>query len=287
MDLSYVVNGNDTPSTSDASIKIVSSAAVEQGQAISATVMPWWPGVALVAIAGFTFSVAWSVRPPEEAIATTLLVVTVFLASCSAWFDYRHHRIPNTLTISALLVAFLLHGATGLITSIDVASDVSVQTRQPASTLSPPSTLSKAFPQQPSLVEPLPLGLSLVGAALGFGLMLFVFLAGGCGGGDVKIAAAYGALVGWETMVELLIFGHLLAVGAVIASGIWKFGPLHLPGIAASSIAPLLRRVSAATAEKMKAWAEEYAPQAFRSQHIPMAGFFALGWVLAVALRQL
>ncbi len=56
---------------------------------------------------------------------------------------------------------------------------------------------------------------SLAGLAVGFGLMFVAWLAGGIGGGDVKLMAAVGALGGWRFALAAMFYGF--AVAALMA----------------------------------------------------------------------
>lgn len=58
---------------------------------------------------------------------------------------------------------------------------------------------------------------SLAGALLGFSFFLLLYLAGGMGAGDVKLAAAVGALVGAQSFVWVFIVTGLLGgIAAVV-----------------------------------------------------------------------
>ena len=61
------------------------------------------------------------------------------------------------------------------------------------------------------------LGAALIGGLLGFVAFLIPYLRGGMGGGDVKLMAAFGALLGgWKpTFIAILVTG---IVGGVLAS---------------------------------------------------------------------
>ena len=52
---------------------------------------------------------------------------------------------------------------------------------------------------------------ALAGLAVGLLPMLAVWLMGGVGGGDVKLAAAVGALAGWRFTVATLFYGFIVA----------------------------------------------------------------------------
>jgi prepilin peptidase CpaA len=63
---------------------------------------------------------------------------------------------------------------------------------------------------------------ALGGAAVGFGVFLIFYLLGGMGGGDVKLMAGFGALLGAGRLLEAALWtagvGGILAVGAIA----WK-----------------------------------------------------------------
>jgi Flp pilus assembly protein protease CpaA len=98
--------------------------------------------------------------------------------------DVRCHRIPNRLTLSALVLALGLavwaHGAAGL-------------------------------------------AASLLGVAIAFGLLLGPYALGALGAGDVKATMAIGALLGpWSTaavLAQALVLGGLFAFGRAAATG--------------------------------------------------------------------
>jgi len=68
-------------------------------------------------------------------------------------------------------------------------------------------------------------GTALLGVAGGFGVFLVFYLLGGMGGGDVKLMAGFGALLGAGRLLEAAfwtaVFGGLLAT-LVLAAGAWK-----------------------------------------------------------------
>ncbi len=71
---------------------------------------------------------------------------------------------------------------------------------------------------------------ALAGAGAGFAVFLAFYLLGGMGGGDVKLMAGFGALLGTGRLLEAALWtagaGGLLALGAVIyQSARRRFGP--------------------------------------------------------------
>lgn len=111
-----------------------------------------------------------------------LLGVVLIVAAVS---DLRHGIVPNRLTVPAMLLGLLLHGTEGLI-------------QQGLTGMG--HELIQAF------------------AALLAGLipMALLFLAGGLGGGDVKLVGAVGAITSsWQCVLAAAFYGFVLA--AVIA----------------------------------------------------------------------
>lgn len=59
------------------------------------------------------------------------------------------------------------------------------------------------------------LGVSLLGSLIGFAVFLIFFLLGGMGGGDIKLMAAFGAILGKRQIVTAAVMAAL--VGGVMA----------------------------------------------------------------------
>jgi prepilin peptidase CpaA len=84
------------------------------------------------------------------------------------------------------------------------------------------------------------LGLSILGMVLGGGALLIPFCLGGMGGGDVKLMAAIGAIMGplfvGETLLVSILAGGIMALGLMIIRGkliptlIWYGGCLKTIG---------------------------------------------------------
>lgn len=111
------------------------------------------------------------------------LASLLLLAGAAAWWDLRARRIPNALTLTGLLAALLLRVPLGMGA----------------------------------------VGLGLLGAGLAFGLSLVFFLAGGMGGGDVKLLAAVGAFLGpqrlWMALLAMALAGGVMAAWVILRRG--------------------------------------------------------------------
>ncbi len=91
-----------------------------------------------------------------EAMPTVTTAAFTGMVVASGWVDLKSRRIPNLLSVGGLALALTLRALLGWEPVVD----------------------------------------GLLGAALGFGLGLPLFLAGGLGGGDVKLLIAVGAFMG-------------------------------------------------------------------------------------------
>lgn len=109
------------------------------------------------------------------------LALATWIAVIAAVWDLRWRRIPNVLTIPAVVSGIALHG---------------VQSGRGG------------------LVS------SLWGMAIGGGVLLVFYVLGGMGAGDVKLMAGIGALVGARLILPVLVFmgvaGGIMAMGKLI-----------------------------------------------------------------------
>ncbi len=68
---------------------------------------------------------------------------------------------------------------------------------------------------------------ALLGTAVGFGIFWLLYFAGGMGGGDVKLLAGFGSLLGPGLVCGAAFLAAIL--GAILATAVWAFGTLF-PG---------------------------------------------------------
>lgn len=117
------------------------------------------------------------------ALAVTLIVAAVT--------DVRTGKIYNWTTYPAVLLGLLGHAVLGGLWGLPAnANDASL----------------------PPLGGAIGLFGALLGLLVGFGPLGLAWLAGGIGGGDAKIMAAVGALVGWRFALTALLYGLGVAV---------------------------------------------------------------------------
>lgn len=119
-----------------------------------------------------------------------VLVLCYVVCVCAAWVDAAMRRVPNLLTYPAILAGLALNG---LVAPVLASLDAAVALRWLGS---------------PGWSEGL-LGFLL---CAGFGIMGFA--ARGLGGGDVKLLAAVGALLGLSAVISVLC--NALIIAAVI-----------------------------------------------------------------------
>lgn len=131
-------------------------------------------------------------------LSTTWIGVVVILVAAIAWYtDGRTQRLPNWLTYSATLWGLLLNGASELVANPG------------------------------NWIGAVGLGPSLLGLLMLFTLFLVVFSFTGGGAGDVKLAGAVGALLGFDAGCEAMLYAFL-AAGVMIPLAIaWRQGALN------------------------------------------------------------
>src|SRR5262245_49416845 len=116
-----------------------------------------------------------------------MVVLLTAVAAVGAVWDVRTGRVPNTLTYTAVLAGLALNA-----------------------------------------LLPAPAGLGLGAAALGIlvaaGPLFLVYLAGGLGGGDVKLMAAVGAFLGPRDSAYALLYACVAGAVLSIAVILWKEG---------------------------------------------------------------
>ena len=161
----------------------------------------------------------------------SLLLLLAMLA-CAAALDLRHHRIPNLLTYPAMCAGLLLAAIGGGMTAF---------------------------------------GNHLLGLLAG-GLPLFIlFLGRTLGGGDVKLMAAVGALVGFPAVLNALIAAILVGGLCAALILIWQ-----------GRLIPMLRYSWATVWHRAGVLAQAPPPLPPHSDSFPFGVAIAIGTCLAV-----
>ena len=177
--------------------------------------------------------------------ATIPLIVVTAVATVAGVIDLRSFRVPNLLTVPLLI--------TGLIYNVAANGLAGLQT-------------------------------SLLGALFGFGVLVFLYILGAMGAGDVKLLAGVGAWLGfWGTFYVFIVAA--LATGLCsLAMVVWQGGL----GRAFTSIYIALYQAAALTRHL---GAEERVEAAVkrsdrRRRLIPFAAMVALGVVFVLVYSQ-
>lgn len=116
-------------------------------------------------------------------VTTIKIIFVVLVLGCATWNDIKYHRIPNWLTLPSILAGLVLWYLIGGIEGLKM---------------------------------------SAIGLGVGFVVFLIPFALGGMGGGDVKLMAAVGALIGWPLVIWAILLSCIAALFGAIAKAIWK-----------------------------------------------------------------
>ena len=104
--------------------------------------------------------------------------VLIALVAAAAWTDFRTRQIPNWITVPGAVLGVVLQAWYGGLHGLLA---------------------------------------SLAGAALGFGIFIALYIAGGMGAGDVKLFSAVGAFTGPQSLIIVFVFTGLLGGIAAVA----------------------------------------------------------------------
>jgi prepilin peptidase CpaA len=116
------------------------------------------------------------------------VIIIVCVTAAAAVIDMRTRRLPNWFTVPVLAAGILFHSLTGGLSG---------------------------------------LGMALGGFAIGFGILLVLWLIGGGGGGDVKLIGALGAWLGATATVAVVVLSAALAAVfsiIVVLTGVARHG---------------------------------------------------------------
>ena len=157
----------------------------------------WLAALALPLVVGPVWCLMWSSQHHWLGTLAGLVLLAV-LATCTVT-DLRGHRIFNWVTYSAFLWAILINIA------------------------------ASAWPSAPpEWLGGVGIGQSLIGAAMCFVITLAGYHMSGRGAGDVKLAAAIGALLGVQDGVFAVAYSYIVAAIAIIIWSTWVNGPLAI-----------------------------------------------------------
>lgn len=157
--------------------------------------LSWWvAGLSLAAVIASALQIA--TRSQSIGFFIPVLCFLVLVAAGS--FDAAYRRIPNLLTYPAIVIGLLVNMA--VVPALGLAD----------------ASIARVWLAGPGLRE----------GALGFLLCVFIgvisFMARGLGGGDVKVLAAVGAMLGLSQVLPVLF--NTLVIAAVLGVVSWALG---------------------------------------------------------------
>lgn len=211
-------------------------------------------------------------------------IMLVLLVVCCSVTDLRWHRIPNWATYSVGSWAFLISCVNSIPTSESPNQPTAVAESQLSSLKdcedwlqldSGGSTKSDvAGFNRPGSHSGARLGIvnCVAGAGLCCCAMVIPWRFGGCGGGDVKLATAIGALTGPDGGLLVLAAAHIAAATVSLIFLVWSIGPIQSlsMGIRSMAAAFLPARYMAPVVDDRHRFVARLA----------MAPFFAIGSAL-------
>ncbi|NLS97903.1 MAG: prepilin peptidase [Planctomycetaceae bacterium] len=143
----------------------------------------------------------------HTSISNVMACVLAPLLAVSAYTDSRWRIIPNFATYTAIVWALAINGTASVVS----------QSASPA--------VSQQIQTQLGAIG---IGQSLLGMLACFTIMLVFYNRQGFGGGDLKIAAALGALLGWQLGISILFWCAVSAAAFGLFSIARQIGPITL-----------------------------------------------------------
>lgn len=206
-----------------------------------------WLGAGLLPLALGPLWVAFAgPRLAPEPIGTFAGLLVVLLAAACSYTDLLWGKIYNWATYPALLWALALNTA---------------------------AALAESGGGPPGWLGAVGLGDALLGAGACFGVMLVAYRLSGGGAGDVKLAAAFGALLGLERGLNALILAYVLGAVVVVCGMVARVGPLAFFG-------GVLRRLGSWLLPGVVA-DPSVEQRRMLDRPVPLAAFFAVGALVA------
>jgi Flp pilus assembly protein protease CpaA len=203
----------------------------------------WYAALALPLVVGPVWCLAWSQMNHWLGTLAGLVLLAV-LATCAVT-DVRGNRIYNWATYSAFLWALAINLA---------------------------ATFWPSMP--PTWLGGVGIGKSLAGGGLCFLITLAGYHMSLRGAGDVKLAAAIGALLGVQYGVFAVAYSYIVAAVAIIIWSTWVNGPLTIVKAFARTIGKVLGPL----------W--PFPPSSSDTElllrPIPLGPYFAIGTLLVV-----
>jgi prepilin peptidase CpaA len=181
------------PSAGESAAAVETAAPADSPPRVTvSTAATWWVlaiCVAAVIAAGLQ---VWS---GQKQFGFFLLALCFVVCTAAAWLDVATRRIPNALTYPAILIGLALNA------------------------LAPPALEALGFDTAAVWLGASGLRDGLLGFGLCAAIGIVSFIARGLGGGDVKLLAAVGAMLGLDAVIAVLF--NTLLVAALIGLINW------------------------------------------------------------------
>jgi prepilin signal peptidase PulO-like enzyme (type II secretory pathway) len=216
----------------------------------------WYAALALPLVAGPIWWLVWQSQGAWLGTLAGFVLLAVLVTS--AITDFRGHKIYNWATYSAFLWALAINV---------VASSLS----------SSENVLNQAYQRAvvgPEFLGAVGLSASLLGAVLCALVVLAGYHMSGGGAGDVKLAAAIGALLGFQHGIFAVAYSYIVAAVAIVAWSIYKNGPLTVAKAAVRTFGVLLGPIWPFSPSKSDGQ--------LMMQPVPLGPYFAIGTLLVV-----
>jgi Flp pilus assembly protein protease CpaA len=217
----------------------------------------WAAALALPLVAGPVWCLAWSLQYHWLGTLAGLVLLAV-LAACTVT-DIQRHRIYNWATYSAFLWALVINA---------------VASAWPGEGEILTSISSRAAIVGPKMLGGVGISQSLGGAALCFMITLIGYHLSARGAGDVKLAAALGALLGVHHGVFAVAYSYIVAAVAIIVWSAWVNGPLAIVKACFRTIGNLFG--------PLWPFPPSSSDTALLVRPIPLGPYFAIGTLLVV-----
>lgn len=195
-------------------------------------------GWSMPLVLGGVSLVLHQVRNPVPWVLSWPGLIVVALAVTTAFTDSLWRKIPNWLTYPAILAGLMIGVLVSCLGSQSLLGGVNFSG-------------------------------SLTGFVVCFLCMLFPYQASGGGAGDVKLAATYGALLGWQVGLSVIVWSYMMAGLGLLVAQLMTDQPWLLPKA-------LMRWVGSTWMPQAVAAPSENQKKIL-SRPIPLAGAFAAG----------
>jgi len=211
----------------------------------------WLPSMLAPLAIGPIWVAGASYLMPENPLGSLAGFVLFALLAVGSYCDLMWRRIPNWATYSATAWALAINALGAAVACAGEAGGWL------------------------EVLGAIGLSQAILGLLLSFGLLLAIYACGGSGAGDVKLAAALGALLGPQLALVALVWCYLAAGAAVLGYLVYRYGVWTVVSVLWRRLVSLL---APSLVEEPSARERE-----ILATPVPMAVFFTIGTFVATA----